>query len=146
MQVLRAQNPALLAHPHAQEFIAKVAKTTIFAGTDPQILLVEVAKMFVDPSFGVFIAIDQGKLKGLVVVSLPKDALLPVPQIPIFYAEGKGTKEALIHAGIEWGVNMGYNRFWAINISGRSDALWQRAFERAGSAKRVGSIMEFAVG
>ena len=145
--VVRVKNAEGLTMPDLRALVSRALKASLFRVGDTDAVLPEIAAMVNDPAFGVFIAVEGGKFKGIMVIALPRDALLTLPQITIFYSEGtKAVSSALIDAGLEWVVGSGFSRFWAINVTKRSDAVWARAFRKAGAPHRIGSIMEFGIG
>jgi len=147
-EVVRIRNPEFLELEPAQALFGAAIRGTLFGQKTFAEVKDDLAAAISDPRFGVFVGVEGGKMRGVMWVTLPSDNLASAPQVPIFYVDGRlrALKEALIREGISFVVNGGHTSFWALNLTGRSDKVWARAFERAGPAKRLGSIMEFKIG
>lgn len=110
-------------------------------------LLADVRAWAKDPLCGVFVyENDLGTVLGAAVVKLPFGAVSTVPQVVGFSARGSVAKEALVEAVTTFVREAGYTRFWAINGTGKTDAVWARTFRKAGPAKRIASVLEVDIG
>ena len=94
---------------------------------------------------GLFITEEDGSLVGLSIVSLPTSRLDTCPQVIYLYNEGTlQAKDNLIKTTVDFIHSAGYNRFWAINYTGRSDTAWGKVMKPEDwDLSPVGSIMEF---
>ena len=80
-----------------------------------------------DPLVGLFIGAEKGKLRGLSIACLPRNALTPVPSVYHFYNSGsKRLLEALVKATVDFFLEVGYTRFWGINATGGDDAAYMK--------------------
>lgn len=147
VEVVRLVNPrALLLEPIQKLFRDALATAPSFMGSLEE-AGAEYAMLLTQPRCGVFVGVEKGKYKGLAVVLLPDGKIIPMAQCWVFYSKGtKALKTALIKAIVDFGLQNGYTKLWAVNGSKVSDAVWSRAFKGAGTLTKVGSIVEFAAG
>lgn len=109
--------------------------------------LPEILSLIADPNVGVFIGAEKGKLKGLSIGVLPTSAMTPVPNVMHFYNSGSAKLRArLVKATVDFFMEEGYTRFWAVNVAGENDEAYMKLFHKAGKAKRIGSFLEFTIG
>ena len=106
----------------------------------------EFVNIIQDPKSGVFLASEDATPVGFLIVSLPRNALVPYPQVLHLYSEGKPkVAEGLIDMGLAFITSHGYTRFWALNASRKPDEVWMRALRHAGVATPLATLMEFEV-
>ncbi len=100
-----------------------------------------------DPNVALLIGAEKGKLKGLSIACLPRNSLTPLPSVYHFYNQGSSKlREALVRATVDFFLEAGYTRFWAINTAGDNDEAYKKLFKAAGEARRLGSFLEFDIG
>lgn len=101
-------------------------------------------KLVLDNNSEVLVAADKTGLKGLAIILYPDSPIIPTPQVFHLYCQGSfRAKDTLVQAVVDKVREKGYTRMWAINGTGKPDAVWARAFRKAGQPKPVGSVMEF---
>lgn len=146
-RVIRVGNPATFAIPEVRGLFERGFANSPLTPTGFGPAIKDFENMTKDPLVGVFLAYDDGKFQGFGIVILPHKTLVPYPQILHLYSEGKPKiSEGLIEAGVAYMKEHGYTKFWALNGSGKSDKVWQRALRKGGSARKLASLMEFEVG
>ncbi len=100
-----------------------------------------------NPLVALFIGAEKGKLRGLSIACLPHDALTPTPSVYHFYNAGTAKlREELIKATVDFFLQAGYTRFWAVNIATGNDEAYMKLFKSVGKIKRLASLMEFEIG
>jgi hypothetical protein len=100
-----------------------------------------------DPNIGMFIGVEGGEFLGLSIVCLPHNKLVPMPSVYHFANFGSDALRALlVDETVDFCIKNGYTRFWAINVTGKSDKAYGSLFEKAGKSKRIGSFLEFQIG
>jgi len=139
------RNPAALATPEVGDLFARAFPPGGLLGEWK-----EAAPDFVpwvlSPHVRIILGAEGGELRGLAVVVLPNDKILPLPQVVHFFNDGSvKMRAALIDAVLDICREMGYDRFQAINGTAKPDSVWARTFRRAGAARRIGGILEFEV-
>ena len=105
----------------------------------------EIKSIITNPRMGLLGTKENNQFVGLSIISLPTSKLDTCPQVIYLYNEGTmQAKDNLIKATVDFIHKAGYNRFWAINYSGRSDAAWSKVMKPEDwDLSPVGSIMEF---
>lgn len=146
--VARLQNPTVLEKGPVRELFVRAFDGYPLLPAGFEDAAEDFQKLLPAPHVGVFVGAEKGQFKGLAVVLLPVDKSVPVPQVFHFYTEGRSValRDALVGAVVDFVVQSGYSTFWAINMTRKADTVWARAFRKAGTAKRLGSVMEFGVG
>lgn len=82
---------------------------------------------------------------AFVIIVLPQNPL-QVPQVVHFYSEGAPQRRALVAKVLAFMKENGYNKFWGINGSGKSDAVWTRAFRhKEWKINAMNTVFEFEV-
>lgn len=105
------------------------------------------ATMVADPRYRFLIGVEDTELKALACIFLPSGDENVHAQIVQFYNDGSTKlRRHLVDQIVEVLKSAGHDKVWAINQTGAPDSIWARMFRRAGEAKRVGSIMEVALG
>ena len=100
-----------------------------------------------DENCGIFLGIEKGKFKGLVIGELPSNEVLPLPTVIQFANFGSAKcKNGLVDAVVDFFVSAGYTEFLALNVTGEADEAWARLFKKAGEAERIASLMKFKIG
>lgn len=100
-----------------------------------------------DPLVAIFIGAEKGKLKGLSIGCLPRDVLTPYPSVYHFYNSGSAKlREALMKETVDFFLEAGYTRFWAVNIVTDNDEAYKRLFKSVGEIRKLASLMEFDIG
>lgn len=144
-RVVRLTNPEAFKQEEVQaHFRAAFEKNPM---ADFETALGELVALPSDPMVAMLIGAEKGKLKGLVIACLPRSALTPIPNVYHFYNAGSAKlREALVKATVDFFLEAGYTRFWAINTAGDNDEAYMKLFRSAGEARRVGSFLEFSIG
>lgn len=144
-RVVRLTNPAAFDQPEVSDLF-----NAAFAGnpmTDFEAARGDLERAALDPNVALFIGAEKGALKGLSIACLPRNTLTPVPSVYHFYNAGSAKlREALVKATVDFFLEAGYTRFWAINTAGEDDEAYGKLFRSAGEAKRIGSFLEFNIG
>ncbi len=144
-KVVRLTNPAALERDEVQALFRAAFENNPLADFDQ--VRPELAALPADPMIGLFIGAEKGALLGLVVACLPRSTLTPAPSVYHFYNAGSAKlREALVSAMVDFFLEAGYTRFWAINTTGRDDEPYMKLFRSAGEAQRIGSFLEFKIG
>ena len=141
--IVEVRNPALLKVAEFRDLLDRALATLEY----PALLEIEdvVKGMLKNPNYITLLGLEAHEYKALSISALPLHKLDKVPQVILFYSTGsKALTRALAQQTVDKIEQKGYNKFWAINRSGRPDAVWQRALTPDGATSRViGSIMEF---
>lgn len=144
-KVVRLTNPAAFEQDEVQELFKSAFESNPLA--DFVKARAELATLPSDPMIGLFIGAEKGALLGLVIACLPRSTLTPVPSVYHFYNAGSAKlRELLLSTMVDFFLQAGYTRFWAINTTGRDDEAYMKLFRSAGEASRVGGFLEFKIG
>lgn len=144
--VVELNNPEALRAEPVQEFFIRALSSSALGELDMVSAVGELIGAITSQNVVIFIGMEDGFIKGLAIVMLPSSGFSPVPQVAHFYNEGSAKlKRELVKTVVDFVQENGYNRFWAINATGRADSVWARTFWRAGKTSKVGSIMEFEI-
>lgn len=96
--------------------------------------------------YAVFVLAFNPNPVGLAIVTLPITKEDIIPQVIAFTTIKPGVRVALAKGVVDFIHKAGYNTFWAINATGRSDEIWTKAFTPTNwEANPIGSIMEFKI-
>ena len=146
MQVIRARNPAVFKHPEVEALMRR-AFLDRPASIDFDKAQADFEALINDERTGAFIGVDDDAVICAVgIIMLPQNALVSVPQALVMYNEGPAAvKNAVLDAVVDFVKQAGYTTYWALNRTGRDDAVWARAFRRAGDATKIASVMQFEV-
>ncbi len=100
-----------------------------------------------DESMFLFLGIEDGTPKGLVMGYFPDSALFPSPMVTLIYNEGtKALSKKMQEAIVEHISAHGYGKFWAMNATGKSDAVWIRALTPKGvKGRTIATMIEMAI-
>lgn len=144
-RVVRLLNPAAFDQEEVRELFTKAFdKNPMATFADAES---DLRASVTDPLIGLFIGAEKGKLMGLSIACLPRNALTPIPSVYRFYNSGsKRLLEALVKATVDFFLEVGYTRFWGINTTGGEDAAYMKLFKSAGEGTRIGSFLEFKIG
>ncbi len=98
-------------------------------------------------SMFLFLGMEDGKPKGLTMGYFPQSCLFPFPMVTLIYNEGtRALLKAMSKEITDYIYGHGYSKFWAMNATGRSDAVWIRALIPDGTTGHsIGSMIEMAV-
>ena len=92
------------------------------------------------------IGVENDELRAVAVVYLPNTEENFHAQILHFYNSGSARlRGEVVDKLVEILRDRGHMKVWAINQTGAPDSIWARMFRRAGSNRRVGSIMEVSL-
>ena len=94
-----------------------------------------------------FLGMEDGAPKGLVMGYFPDSALFPLPMVTLIYNEGtKALTKAMLQATFDHITANGYSKVWAINTTGKSDKAWIRALTPKGATGRIiANVIETAI-
>lgn len=140
--IVRVQSTAFLLSPPVLEFLGRAYhdKKYITLRAD----LAGLLPVLDQPTTGVFIGEEDGQFCGIAVVFLPTSPLYAIPQVRYFYNDGSiAARDNLVKAVFEYVTSAGYNKVWTINLTGKPDKVYSRAFRQAGPVYPIGSILEF---
>ena len=100
-----------------------------------------------DESMFLFLGMEDGAAKGLVMGYFPDSALFPFPMVTLIYNEGtKALLKLMSKEIVDHISSHGYSKFWAMNGTGRSDDVWIRALLPEGTTGRtIATVLEMAV-
>lgn len=144
MEVVQIKNPISFTVPEVGELVEKAVKSTLRVENASDIAP-DVLKMVYDENAFIFLGVEDGHFKLLILGFLPALKLFPHPTIVTFYNEGS---RALRDLGkmklMDFIQAHGYNSAWGVNGTGKSDEAWKRVFgQGAVEINRVGTVFEF---
>lgn len=140
MHIIHARNPALAQEPQFLSFLGKVFKESPW---EVGSILEHLENLLTLSRYSLLLCLHEGEYLGLALVAWPGSDLDPNPQVVHFYA-ARAARKALVQATVDFIRARGYNRFLAVNYTGKPDRVWERAMRAKGWTTRpVGSIMEF---
>lgn len=133
-------------HPEIGPFLLRAVEAN--KAPNPEEVLQEVrARLNTDPYLAVFVGVDEAGKFGMSVLLLPSSHFAPGPQVLSIYNEGAhSTVRELIEEMKKFVEMNGHKKLVGINLSGRDDAVWARAFRAAGPATMIGTWYEFQWG
>ncbi len=144
-KVVRIVNPEAFATEAVQTLFKRASKGALLPGLEEA--PAEYVQLMMSPLSGFFIGAEDGEMKALAIVMLPPSKLALGPQVFHFASFGSAKlKDAVIQAVVDFVLKSGYTSFWAVNLSRKQNAVWARAFKKAGQINVVGSIAEFKIG
>lgn len=143
--VIKITNPKALDLPEVKAFLTRILPEDNLAVSGPPAMRLATLKIMVeDPSAALFMGIEENKPKVFAIVLVP-DVGNPTlkAQITYFHSEGSSSlRGKSVDTILEFLQSKGHVKVYAINATGRPDSVWARMFQRAGTSKKVGSIME----
>lgn len=141
---MRLTNSAAFAWAPLRKLI-EAAWNALNDGQPTAPVIGELSKCCAAPETGIFVGLDGGEPKALLVVFLPQNSLYPLPQVASFYCKGADSKlrSAILNSGVDFVRSAGYNKVWIINRTGKSDEVHAKLFKRVATGKPIGSIMEY---
>ena len=94
-----------------------------------------------------FLGMEDGAPKGLEMGYFPDSALFPLPMVTLIYNEGsKALTKVMLQATVDHITAHGYSKFWAMNATGKSDAVWIRALTPKGiKGRKIATVIEMAI-
>lgn len=144
-RVVRLTNPAAFDRAEVTDLFNAAFADNPMAAFDAARADLELAAT--DPQVALLIGAEKGALCGLSIACLPRNSLTPIPSVYHFYNRGSAKlREALVKATVDFFLEAGYTRFWAINTASENDKAYGKLFRSAGEAKRIGSFLEFSIG
>ncbi len=147
-KVILLRNPRALLIPEVAMLIKRAVEATKYAapgGVDTT------AKEFfdytTDESMFLFLGMEAGASKGLVMGYFPDSALFPLPMVTLIYNEGtKALLKAMSKEIVDHISANGYSKFWAMNATGHTDKAWIRTLTPKGTTGRViANVIEMAI-
>lgn len=144
-RVVRLTNPEAFKRDEVQALFREAFESNMMATYDKAIG--ELVAISSDPLVALLVGAEKGELRGLVIACLPRSTLTATPSVYHFYNSGSAKlREALVKATVDFFLEAGYTRFWAINTLGDNDEAYAKLFRSAGEARRLGSFLEFSIG
>lgn len=142
IHTVQVKNPKAMGFLEFRELIKRAFVVSPWKDIDVKS---EIISLLNNPRMGVFVTDEDHNLVGLSIVSLPTSRLDTCPQVIYLYNEGTlQAKDNLIKSTVDFIHKAGYNHFWAINYTGRSDAAWSKVMKPdEWDISPIGSIMEF---
>ena len=100
-----------------------------------------------DEDMFLFLGMEDGAPKGLVMGYFPDSALFPLPMVTLIYNEGtKALSKTMQEAVVDHISTHGYSKFWAMNATGKSGAVWIRALTPKGvKGRKIATVIEMAI-
>lgn len=144
MQTGEVKNPKAMEVPAFREMVLRSLDPSPWG---PE-AIDEFSNLIVNPKAQIVVSLENSAFVGISVALLPVSPLDNHPQVIHIYNEGsQGARRELVKATAAGIKDKGYDNFWAINFTGRKDAVWERTFKPEGwEVKPIGSIMEFTNG
>ncbi len=147
-KVILLRNPRALLVPNVAVLLKRAVEGTEHVapgGIDTT--ATEFFRYTTDESMFLFLGIEKGTPKGLVMGYFPDSALFPLPMVTLIYNEGtKALSKKMQEAVVEHISAHGYSKFWAMNATGRSDAVWIRALTPKGvKGHTIATVIEMAI-
>lgn len=144
-KVARIVNPEAFSTEAVQTLFKRAFKGSLLPGLDEA--PAEYVQLMMSPLNAFFVGAEEGEMQALAIVMLPPCKLALGPQVFHFASFGSAKlKDAVIQAVVDFVLKSGYTSFWALNLSKKQNAVWARAFKKAGQINMVGSIAEFKIG
>lgn len=149
MQAIHVQNPRALLVPEIEALIRRATTAISFAapgGFDS--IATDMYKFVTMDGLFMVMGVEDGKHVGLVLGGFPTLNIFPYPTIFLFYNEGSPKMVKLLaQKTLDIMLERGYTKAWAVNSSGRPDAVWERLFRLQGVTELVpmGTVYELRV-
>lgn len=137
--IVRMLNPAAAQLPAVRKLFMMALEQGALA---PEVSLARVAATCQNANCGVFIGLEEGEPKALLVVFLPQDPRTDRPLLDLGACWGSSALKREIWAhGMAFAKSAGYNQAWCFNHSGRSDAAYIRGWRAMGHKAKVRSSL-----
>lgn len=147
MNVIQLRRPQALLIPDIQALLGRALASANLAPNGLDSVAKDLFDLVTDDYQFMFLGEEHGKFQSVVFGHLPVGNLYPYPTVVLFYNEGsralsRHTRDALM----DFLLSSGYTRAMAINLTGRSDAVWARGLAPEGArAQILGSFASFEV-
>ncbi len=116
LDVIQVRNAKVLETPAMQEFIAEAFGRQATHFPDPDAVIQWIRERIDDETVGFFVAIEDLRMTGLLVISAVLTAFSPYPWLMYGYAEGAPeAKQALLGEMLDWARERGIRKIWGIN-------------------------------
>lgn len=145
MQIVRVQNPRALLDPALRDFILEAVRGGPLAEVPPETLFTAILDRAVPGPGALHTAMHGGEYRGVALTLMPTGPLDVGPNVVLFYAKRgskKGLKSGLLLALVDFLRQNHYTKAWAMTAAGVRDSVFKRAFKKAATSKKVGSLME----
>lgn len=98
-----------------------------------------------NPALGLWMAVSDGNVTGIVICVLPTSPLVAIPEIVVNSNWGlRQNGREMVMAAIDFVKAAGYDKLAVCNRTGKSDAVFQRLYNIPGRTMRpLGSLWEF---
>jgi hypothetical protein len=141
MFVHRVTQPEAFGVPGVIEFFIKAAVACKLP--HPEAVPRFLARMVQMENVGLFVSQDDTGLQGMALIMLPDSPFMVKPQFGMAYSIEPGAVRPCVEASLDFARANGYNEAWGMNTTGVPDKVMQRVFSYVGSAKPIGSILEY---
>lgn len=148
MQVLHIQNANALRNPMLVQLFKEALEETPDAAPGGWETCAEDVYAFVtDPGFVTCVGVEDGNFVCLMVALLPNNNVFPYPSVLLMYAKGSvETSRAVKERMVDIMLEKGYTFYRTANMSGHSDAAWERVMRWPGvTFKPTGTIYNITV-
>lgn len=139
-------NPKALLAEEVQSLFREALEKTILAPGGFEEVAEDIVHLIETPGAYVLIGEENNELKALSITVLPESKIQPWPQVLHIFNKGSPKmRDMIIKGTVDFVKEKGYDRFWAVNGSGKSDVVWAHTFRKAGKSTKIGSILEFQI-
>jgi len=148
-EVIQLKNPRALLAPEVEKILrAATASDAFVAPVGFDSVAGDLFEMVTNENSFILIGFEAGEAKAVTWGFFPGSRMFPFPTITMFYSIGSKTllgamREKLLDVLLE----RGYTKAWAVNITGKSNAAWQKVFTVPGKTKIevLGSVMQLSL-
>ena len=142
--VTQIRNPLAYTLPEVQALFDRAFEDLPYV-TGKQVVAVLLGHIE-DDDLAAFMAEEDGRPVGMMVLIGDSYPLYPTAQIYHFFNEGTPkVRRALIERIMEWMREHGHTEFFGSNVGDKPDSVWLRAFRVGGKGEKVGTIYKFKV-
>lgn len=142
MEIIKLANPAALDWMPIRELFVSAFQSAPAPFDDT--MAAEIRELLESEWFHVLVGVENDTPKSLAIVVMPTLAIMPFPQVFLFYNTGTvALRNRTIDKVVETIKTAGYSRFWALIKDGDGRRL--RAFKRAGTMNEFGTALEFTI-
>lgn len=148
-EVIQLKNPRALLAPEIEKILrAATASDAFVAPVGFDSVAADIFEMVTNENSFILVGFEEGEAKAVTWGFFPASRMFPYPTITMFYSVGSKAllglmRERLLDVLLE----RGYTKAWAVNITGKSNAAWQKVFTVPGKTKIevLGSVMQLSL-
>ena len=148
MTAIIVRNPKALLVPRVQTLLEQAISSVPYLAPDGlNSIAPDLMAHITDERLFMAVGIENGEHKSLVLGNLPLNNFFPYPVISVAYHMGsKALGNEMKELVVDFFLQAGYTKFWALNASGHSDKAWLKVFEKENvSATPIGTAFLFEV-